>query len=241
MNTMFSTLLAAAVNITVENPIDGSTGVWVKSGTTVIGSGMKMTGATVTVGQSQYVYNRGVAQSCAVSSGGFQYVSSGGVTNGTLIVYGGSSIVSSAGVASNTVVCGRFYVNALGSAFDTIISAVPGQQSAAMLVSADAQRRGYASGIYVYSNGAFYARSRNCYNAIVYSGGLAQVFQYSELHSTTVNASGRMLVTVGGTGVSVTVSSGGTLTVSSGGTALAVTSNTGATVTVRDGGYIEYA
>ena len=38
----FNALLAAAVNVTQEVPVDGSTGVWLKQGATVIGSGMKM-------------------------------------------------------------------------------------------------------------------------------------------------------------------------------------------------------
>ena len=48
--TMFNTLLAAAADVTVETPIDGSTGVWIKQGATVISSGMKMVGAIMVSG-----------------------------------------------------------------------------------------------------------------------------------------------------------------------------------------------
>ena len=44
-----------------ETPIDGETGVWIKSGTAVLSSAMTMTGATVPRLFTQYVYSRGVA------------------------------------------------------------------------------------------------------------------------------------------------------------------------------------
>ena len=73
----FNALLAAAA--TVEVPIDGQTGVWIKSGTTVVGSAMKTTGVTVSAGFTQYVYSRGVASGTLAVSGGRIIAGSGAV------------------------------------------------------------------------------------------------------------------------------------------------------------------
>ena len=78
--SLFSALLGAAV--TVETPIAGLTGVWIKAGGVASSSGMKMSGVTVTSGQSQYVYSRGGAEAETVSSGGVIYVSNGGIVSG---------------------------------------------------------------------------------------------------------------------------------------------------------------
>jgi hypothetical protein len=58
--SMFFMACGAKAAVTVEQPIDGQTGVWIKAGGVTIRSGMTMTGAIVSSGQSQYIYNRGV-------------------------------------------------------------------------------------------------------------------------------------------------------------------------------------
>ena len=93
MNNMFTAMLAAAT-VRVEVPVDGSTGVWVKSGAVVLSSGMKMTGATVSSGQTLYIYNRGVANSTVVSSGGNVFTSSGGLISAAILNAGGITILS---------------------------------------------------------------------------------------------------------------------------------------------------
>jgi len=81
-----------------EQPIDGQTGVWIKSGTTVISSAMRMSNVTVASGQSQYVYSYGVVTGGSVLYGAKQYVSSGGVAsvceinNGSQLIIKGTAM-----------------------------------------------------------------------------------------------------------------------------------------------------
>ena len=77
MSGTFFMMMAANGGV-AEQPIDGQTGVWLKSGGVTIGSAMKMTGATVAAAQSQYIYSRGEARSCTVAASGHLYVGSGG-------------------------------------------------------------------------------------------------------------------------------------------------------------------
>jgi len=226
--------LAGGVQIV---PVDGSTGVWIKSGATVISSGMKMTGATVSAGQDQYIYSAGLASACMIASGGVQHVSSGGMASdctlageffalqGAMvrdmaIISSGSATVSSgaeiygltmSGVAANTA---KLYVS--GGGVVTSASVTFG----GYLVPRNA---GIVSGVTVNSGGLLYP---------VFGGSAVDV---------VIERGGHASAGISGGWISgVTVNSGGYLTVSSGGTALAVTSSAGANVQVVDGGYIEY-
>lgn len=210
MNTMFAQMLAAAAK--VEVPVDGSTGVWLKQGAAVISSGMKMTGAVVGSGQSQYIYNRGVAQSCTMDMpDGIQYVASGGTALHTTVYY--RQYVSSGGTAIHTVLgdsgtAPRLFMSAGAFASDTHLLT----RFTAMQVPAGAS----AAGIAVSAGNAWI--TGNATNVAVL-GGTATVYP-------------------GGHASGIALSSGA-LIVSSGGTALGVTS-TGGTVNVIAGGYIEY-
>lgn len=95
--SLFTALMGAVV--TVETPIDGQTGVWLKQGAAVISSAMKMQDAVVTSGQSQYVYSRGVVVGGSVTNAARQYVSNGGMASNCHILSGGTLTVLSGGTA----------------------------------------------------------------------------------------------------------------------------------------------
>lgn len=232
----FDALIAAAATVTQEVPIDGQTGVWLKQGTTVISSGMKMTGVTVGDGQALYIYNRGRANSTNVSSGGIMYVSSGGVAigasvyrNGSANVFGLLSGVSQLESAANVTV---FKGGVVSSAFVLLGN---------LLVSSGGfAEDAVASGFAPTSRGILNLRAGGSMNRVT-----AQRAENGFLNGHVTN----LLVSGGGavaylrspcvaSGVSVT---SGTLIVQSGASALAVTSGAQAVVTVQSGGYIEYA
>ena len=217
-STMFSTLLAAAT-VTVETPIDGSTGVWIKQGATVISSAMKMTGVTVSSGQTQYIYSRGVASGCSVLSGGLQYVSNGGVAKECdVFAY---QHVSSGGTAINCIAHLRQYISAGGSALGTVLrdpTDWPSNYQALSIVSG-----GYASGITGDDHAVLWIASnaRSAYDFIISSGGTAQLYTNALLDGAVVL-------------------SGGTLNIPNAGSAIRVDSRYGAVVNVAAGGYVEY-
>ena len=66
-------------------PVDGESGVWIKSGGAVVSSGAKMVGVSVGSAQSQYIYSRGTAKNCIVLQSATQYVSNGGVASGCVL------------------------------------------------------------------------------------------------------------------------------------------------------------
>lgn len=206
----FFQLLAAAAR--VEVPVDGSTGVWLKEGATVISSGMRMTGAVVSSGQSQRVYNRGVAASC-ITVGGTQYISSGGTASGCTCSAGQMHVSAGGLIVSAVGITGATYVSAGGYASSLDFHA------------------GYGGAVY----------STGVVNGIVLSGNNARitVFHGGTAYNATASAGGRLYIS--GYLSGATINTNGSLTVYSGGTALAVTSNAGAVVTVAAGGYIEYA
>ena len=188
--TMFNTLLAAAT-ARVEAPVDGATGVWIKSGTTVIGSGMSMAGAVVTSGQTQFIYNRGQAADCTMSGGRFN-VSSGGLLLRPT-AYTGVGYIYSGGVGSGLAVRGNFGVVLYTGGY--VQSAVLSGTSARITAS----NGGRAADIYIHSAGFLY----------VSNGASAS--------GVTVSAGGRLTVYSGGTALAVTSSTGATITVSAGG------------------------
>ena len=218
MNPMFTAMLAAAT-AKVEVPIDGSTGVWVKSGTTVISSGMKMTGATITSGQSQLIYNCGTAQSCTFSASAIQRVYSGGKARGCDVLH--FQYVSAGGTAINTIARYRQYVSSGGSAVGTILRVAP-ELAASIYPAADIATGAFASGFVVESRGSAWVHTVSAYDFTAVASGYIQVYTGGVLSGVTVESTGRLYV-------------------ASGGTALAVVSAAGATVNVVAGGYIEYA
>ena len=233
----FDALIAAAATVTQEVPIDGQTGVWLKQGTTVISSGMKMTGVTVGDGQALYIYNRGRANSTNVSSGGIMYVSSGGVAigasvyrNGSANVYGLLSGVSQLESAANVTV---FNGGVVSSAFVLL---------GTLLVSSGGfAENAVASAFAPASRGLLNLRAGGSMNRVTC---LRAENAYLNGYVTNLLVSGVGGVAVAylrspcvASGVSVT---SGALVVSSGASALAVTSGDSATVTALSGGYIEY-
>lgn len=215
-------------HVTGERPIEGETGVWLKSGGVTISSAMKMTGATIASGQSQRVYNYGSALYTVVESGGTATVYSGGelsscADNWRVFVSGGlaDSVTVGDGAQGNAYVGGTMtnLVVSAGGRFTV--------QSGAVL--SGCTRLDGATYCYILGGGTGYD-IHNYYGRFEVSAG----GYVSGMHQYAGNA------TIGGTATDVIVSSGASLTVSSGGTALAVTSNAGATVKVLEGGYIEY-
>ena len=129
----FNALLAAATN--VEVPIDGQTGVWLKSGGVTISSGMKMVGAVVSPGNTQTVYSKGVANAC-LTRGGTQTVYFGGVVSNTSALGAGKIYISSGGIAAGCYISGG-----LNAAVLYIHSG--GTASSCVLQSGDIQINGY--------------------------------------------------------------------------------------------------
>ena len=230
----YNAMLAAAV--TVEQPIDGQTGVWIKAGDTIVSSGMTLTGVTVDPRQTMYVYNRGVATSINVSSGGIMYVSSGGTATGALIYSGGTANVYGALANASAVEMGTYItVYSGGIASDTVM--LFGQ----LLVSSG----GFANSVFLSgtapaSRGILNLRDGGSANNVTAARG-ENVYANGSVTDLTINGNGAVAYLRSpcvASGVSVV---SGTLVVSSGASALAVTSGANTTVTVRDGGYIEYA
>lgn len=215
----FHNALLAAATANVEVPIDGRTGVWIKSGTTVVSSGMKMTGAVVSSGQTQYVYSRGKAMNCTVLSGGIQHVSNGGVASGCDVVY--FQYVCSGGTALATTAHYRQYLSSGGSAVGTILRVSP-DLAANIYPAASLVANTFASGFVVENRGTAWVQSASAFDFSASSGGYIQVYPGTVLSGAVIESGGRMQV-------------------NSGGTALAVTSSAGAVVNVNAGGRIEYA
>lgn len=213
--SLFVALIGAAA-VTVEQPIDGQTGVWVKQGATVISSGMSMVGAVISSGQTQYVYNRGAAKFGAVSSAGRVYVSNGGTLSSVDLGSGAYVYVSSGGLASN--------IHARGTAIRTEITIFAGGAASDATISGGAT-------LYAYSGGAIF-------NVTLMSGTAYLTVRGGSVGGATISG-GTAFVSSGSIVSGAVVY--GRMIVSSGGTALAVTSNAGALVNVLDGGYIEYA
>lgn len=85
-------------------PIDGSKGVFIKSGSELVSARMTMVGATVSSGQNQLVYSGGIASDVSIVSGGIALVSSGGFVETVSISSGGAvSLLSGASGANLSV------------------------------------------------------------------------------------------------------------------------------------------
>ena len=183
--------MAAGAAAKVEVPIDGSTGVWIKQGATVISSAMKMRGAVISSGYVQYVYSRGIAQSSLVS---------GTAQNSAIL------LISAGGVASDTVVDAG-HVDVRGGTAHGII--VRNDMYAAVY-------QGYASGVIV-SRGYLDVNDSTFVENIVLSrvaGGSGRCYVKSggTASGIVVNSGTRLGVSAGGTALAVVSHAGGSVT-----------------------------
>ena len=258
MDFFFNALLAAAATVTQEVPIDGQTGVWLKSGATVLSSGMSMTGITVSTGQNQYVYERGAAIATTVD-GGSAYVNSGGSALNLVLATGR---VENRGVVVTPVIRGGLYFNfsngvtsnatitSGGTCYLQLPPTEPGGgviHGVNMTGFAKVFLQGSGCGV---SGGVCNGEGTTAANIIyAYNGAFAddvtlmsaaqfRVSSGAAGHRTLIESNGQVFVYSGGVVVSAVVSSGGSLYVNPGASALAVTSDAGAVVTGE--GYIEY-
>lgn len=252
MSGTFVMMMAAGAR--VEQPIEGQTGVWLKSGTTVISSAMTMTGVVISSGQTQYIYDRGKSLDCIFRAGAVQIVYSGGFDSGTSDYWGNgaSAYISSGGTSFDRYAGGYLRVSSgayLSSAYThggilynagTVVSTVKTTGATTFNTFGG----GFSYDLYV-SSGV---------NCAVADGRLIGVSGLPATNATFKASNGGVIlnavfesgwvITIGSRGGLVsgaTLKSGCTMTISSGGSALAVTSNAGAVVTVQAGGYIEYA
>ena len=240
----------------VETPIDGATGVWLKSGGVTISSAMKIQGVTVNIEESMYIYSRGSAVNCV--GGGILYASNGGMIIGG--GWSGGNIYSGATATDMHTSAGTLNITNGAVIASLIVSPYP----ALVLNNAS------VSGVLVESGGSFRCGDGTTYNVVcgasragttnevqanrptavisglsqvpgvpafvtVYVRSAAQIFDVAAVSGWAVHVSSAAIVE------RLSLESGGSLHVYSGGTALAVTSNAGAKVTVSTGGYIEYA
>jgi autotransporter passenger strand-loop-strand repeat protein len=228
---------------------------------------MKMTDATVSSATSQYIYDRGVANSCAVLSGGTQHVSSGGVAS-SCEIYGFEYVYSGA-LTYSTVVerTGFQFVQSHGTAVGTVLSGGTQQvdlngvvtstllgASARMVVrrggsAADVHLSGYFS--FLTASSAWVSRVTNTSLCYVYAfgGGIIEDVTLTSAAFAFISSGGlisgldlhgTLTVSSGGVANSTTVDSGGSMIVSSGGTASGCVLS-GGTLTVSSGGTGENA
>ena len=229
MNNMFMAMLAAAT-ARVEVPVDGSTGVWIKEGATVISSGMKMAGAVVSSGATQTLYTRGLTTSNIILTGGRMNVSSGGTATGAKLSAGWGYIYAG-GLTSGAIV----YANARMYVLTGAVTSNDAMSAGLYYVSSG----GTAAGLTV-SNGNAYGHANGTASGAICKGGALNLVA-GKAYDTTVDRNGRINISANASASGVIVSSGGRLEIFSGGTALAVVSSAGAIVNVAEGGYIEYA
>ena len=253
-------MIAGGVQIA---PIDGETGVWLKQGATVVSSAMRMTGATVISGQSQYVYSRGIADMNTIESAGIQYVSSAGKASNCVISSGGSQILYPEGLAvGDTITSATVFISGgtLASSLIGVSGFVrPGKDSFVDSITLS----GYHARLYAYGGtvtnvdmqiGFFYMFSdRSIFASSIVVGSATQQFGVSAGYATDITAyalvrtydfgiidsvtamQGGKLQVSGGTMANAIISSGGTMTVSSGGVASQTTVLSGGIMYVSSG------
>ena len=248
MNTMFTTLLAAA-GARVEIPVDGSTGVWFKQGATVISSGMRMTGAAISSGQSQRIYNRGVAVSCFVGASGTQYVSSGGTaidnvqSDGTVQVYRGGVVshaikyagplnILSGGYGKDLAISGGGFVIYDGGSGDDITIQIPSSYIPVI--------NGHATNLTYYNTPGSRLEIRGT-SAIVSNfalrGGVCWCFSRGAIQ-TGIISGGYLYVFNSGSAADLTISSGGNASVYTGATLSGAFVQSAAKLTVVNAGVV---
>ena len=199
-----------------EIPFDSAYGVWLKQSSTVISSGMTMTDAVVSAGQTQYIYSCGNANNCTVRAQGFQNISSGGVANGCDVAH--YQYVLAGGTAQNTIAHYRHFVSSGGSAIGTVLRVAP-ELAASIYPAADVTPGAFASGFVVESRGTAWVRTSSAFDFTAVSGGYIQIYASAVLSGAVLSAAGRLLVQGYGTAIEVTTMSGAIITVSSHGLA----------------------
>ncbi len=68
----------------------------------ILSSGTALSGATITMGGSMIVADKGTAEETTVNSGGNMYISNGGMASDTEVLIGGSMLISSGGLENIT-------------------------------------------------------------------------------------------------------------------------------------------
>jgi autotransporter passenger strand-loop-strand repeat protein len=220
---------------TIEEPVDGETGVWVENKYTdaVLSSGMSIDSITLTSANRLCVYSGGSVGTvmCSNVDGAVLYVYSGGDIS-VLSVYGKNPStfeIHSGGViedlhissATNTKVSGGGTINSMTLWSNGVI--------AENLVISQLTQQTY---------GGLSARTGVKVLSADISANHFRVASGASAANVTVYSGGNVSVLASGIASGVNVLAGGKLQILSGGTALDVTSNTGATVTVNTGGYI---
>ena len=240
-------------------PVDGSKGVFIKSGSQLISARMTMVSATVESGQSQMVYNHGSALYTTIESGALLRVSSGGVALNTLASDRATLHASSGGLLLSCTVSG---VSALVALNGGVASAVKIEGASGFLASCNINSGGTAincvggisANLFVNSGGTAIGCSEN-WQLIAYSGGLAistivNRRAYANAGGSIVSATviGQpgyycgLNAQVGGwvSGVLYTAPSGG-VTISSGGTGYDIVMSGSGLLNHSSGGYVERA
>ncbi len=160
-------------------------------------------------------------------------VVNGGYDIRSVIVSSGSTRVSSGRVRTAIVSGGTMAVNGAATVKTAIVSGGTMNVSSAATVKTA-----------IVSGGTMNLYNRaNIDSTFVAGGGVVAMHVGAALANVTIGSNGYLYVTslARWEPQNATVQSSGRLRVSSGGTALAVTSMTGAVITVSSGGYIEYA
>ena len=235
--TMFNTLLA--VTTKVKTPIDGSIGVWLKYGSSVISSGMTIT-YTTTIGSGReadrvYVYRHGVLSSANIGYWGNMYVSNGGVAiSPTTLQNGANIVVSRGGLVTNPTLRGGHLYLRNGLARDAVVSGgeIQVYYSGTLL-----------SGAVVLSAGTVTVSSGSAFNCVFYTRAItAPIYLYGGKMVTCTFSSGTVLrISGGGTAASCTVNGknaagGNARIIVFSGLATATTISSGGRVTVNQAG-----
>lgn len=160
-------------------PVDGSAGVFLKSGNVVLSKAWTMLGAQVSSAQTQYVYSRGTALSCVISSGGAQIVSGGGIASDC--DYYGTFYISTGGLLSggtaihNNVTLGEVKG---GTATDLLIGGISAW-AYLYVTSTAALGAGVVSNLTMLTAAAFVVQpGAKAYNVLVGSSGGAYSWTY---------------------------------------------------------------
>ena len=232
----------------LEPPVDGQTGVWLKSGGLTLASRMTMKNATVGSGESQSIYNRGTASDTTVTGGGLMAVYSGGsavspVFNQSELAPAANGIVSNGGVMVSAEIHKSTYVSVTlgGSMADAslvgglvyissggIAARISGGVSGIVHV-----RGGSLISAKIHSGMSWFVSSGGTATEVVASGVLT--VDNGGITSTVVEGAGGAINVALDAVASSTTINGGTFRVSSGGTALGV-DNISGSIFVFDGG-----
>ena len=191
------------------SPVEGSRGVFIKSGTTVVSSAMTINGGTIGStysGNRLDVYNHGLATDFLVISGGTAWVSSGGILSNSVIYDStGYLRVSSGGVTKNNTHRFNTSIGAGGISIDDIIDG-PGY----------IHLSGYAEHTVLSAGRLFVYSGATANHTTAFSGSIS-AYSSGTVLNPVVSSGGTLYILSGGVATSATVSSGGAATVYSGG------------------------